>query len=442
MLGIVQFCDAQCVYHLRYNQFINNAAVPTYGLFFQNEDGSGFLRTRYKDPVSGEDMLLELALSEDYMMDTTGNADTTRMYVSTVNPELILGNANAVRNTPVFSFKLNTNSGEMEMDSIVTVNERGEKVADNQAELNAAYVNAGNLTKALFSNYFQEGDDFLENYFKPGTKDISPAEKNIVMHMLIVADTLQKDIGKSCAMDIQRAKETFAYIAAYIGCKINIRIVAGEQYSKQNVVSELKLLKPGTNDIVIFYYTGHGYRKPEDKRRYPYLDLRSKPTDDYLKETLNMEDIYKLVRQKGARTNLVLSDCCNSYVGTTNAVGTKPFKKKSIAPELNSTYIRNLFLNKISVLATAADSTQKASSNNTFGGFFSYFLKSSIESNCSKTKPATDPRFRQANTIPTWYDVLAETQKLTIQKAQRTYCDKPYIPQNICNQSPCYRIER
>jgi hypothetical protein len=439
-LYFTQQAYTQTIYHLHYNQQIENVSVPTYALFFQHEDGSGFLRTRYTDPVSKADMLLEMSLTEEAIEDSNQQADTSKMYILTVNPELILGNVKAIRNTPVFLFELNQNSGEMEMSSILYENKKGAKIVDEKASLNVAYVNESNLTKELFANYFQEGDDFLENYFSPNSKDISAAEKNITMHMLIVADTLEKNIGRSCAFDMRRVMQMFAYIAAYIGCKTNIRIVAGKDYGKRSVVSELKLLKAGSNDIIVFYYTGHGYRRAEDTRRYPYLDLRSKPDDDYLRETLNMEDIYKQIKLKGARTNLVLSDCCNTYVEATNATGSKPIKKKSIVPELNSQFVRSLFLNKISVLATAADSTQKASGNPSFGGFFSYFLKTSVENSCSKNVFAN--KARESGTAPTWYDILNQAQQLTYNKSRLTYCDKPFIPENICNQSPCFRIER
>jgi hypothetical protein len=83
----------------------------------------------------------------------------------------------------------------------------------------------------------------------------------------------------------------------------------------------------------------------------------------------------------------------------------------------------------MSVLATAASSGQKASSNNDFGGFFSYYFKAAMENYSSKLK----------NNV-TWDLVLQDTKAQTIRKANHTYCDKPYIPANICQQYPDYKI--
>ena len=33
-------------------------------------------------------------------------------------------------------------------------------------------------------------------------------------------------------------------------------------------------LTPGPNDIVVFYYAGHGFRKQKDLWAGPYIDLR------------------------------------------------------------------------------------------------------------------------------------------------------------------------
>ncbi|MBK7558569.1 MAG: hypothetical protein IPI54_09915 [Chitinophagaceae bacterium] len=88
---------------------------------------------------------------------------------------------------------------------------------------------------------------------------------------------------------------------------------------------------------------------------------------------------------------------------------------------------RDLFLNATptSILAAAAEPGQLATSNKKFGGFFSYFFRSSVESHFSFFK----------NKVR-WEDVFEETKKKTKYKADHTYCSKPYVPANICNQYP------
>lgn len=91
-----------------------------------------------------------------------------------------------------------------------------------------------------------------------------------------------------------------------------IRVIAGTKYNKKNVELAIKNLKPVPDkDIVVFYYTGHGFRKPTERKKisqFPFLDLRSKTDSNYMAQSrLNIEkDIFNKIVSKGARFNLVL----------------------------------------------------------------------------------------------------------------------------------------
>ncbi|HYM93072.1 MAG TPA: caspase family protein, partial [Chitinophagaceae bacterium] len=303
------------------------------------------------------------------------------------------------------------------------------------------------MNKDFLSQYFSVDEDFYTNFFKPVTRGLSPLEKNIRLHLLVVADTLDAEIGSSCRRDMQRTVEMFKTLTDYLGIKFLPNIICGKEYSKANVQEAINALNPAANDIVVFYYSGHGFRTPEKARPFPNLKLKNfrnlrenfrdsvswirKDRQDNITYSLNIEDIFNLIRKKGARMNLVLSDCCNNDIFSTNATGTKPGKTKGSGVEWSEDNIRTIFLNKspMSILMTAASSGERASSNNSFGGFFSYFFKMSMENYCSKLK-----------TNPTWDEILQDAKSQTTNKANHTYCDKPYIPANICQQNPVYKI--
>ncbi len=91
------------------------------------------------------------------------------------------------------------------------------------------------------------------------------------------------------------------------------KMIFGKEFSKINVDNAINAISPGPADIVVFYYSGHGFSNIKDKYSFPYLDLRDKSFQTYGGAyTLNIEDIYNRIRAKGARLNLVFSDCCNS----------------------------------------------------------------------------------------------------------------------------------
>ena len=430
---------ALSIFRFTYNQTISGRVVPCDALFLQHENGKGFLKNRYVDPQSGDKILLHMDLEDIYLKKGKTSIDTTKMYVSTKNVKVIFGKASSEIPMPLFLFTLSQQTHALQPTAVAVRDKNGAIVIDHQAQLKTEFLTTKQFTKEGLSQFFPNYYPFLLNLLKTKLKNFTPEELTTSVHLVIVADTLDEYIGASCAMDVRRVLESYQKIVNYIGAHMKVRMVVGESYSKRNVVSELKLLYPKKNDIVIFYYTGHGYRKETDKRRYPYLDLRCKGHDDYLKETLNMEDIYTYIKKKGARLNFVMSDCCNSYVGESNATSTPAPKKQSISVTFDSDHLRMLFLKaKMSILATAADSAQRATSNNTFGGFFSYFFNASLEASCSNTKTA----YTSANTSPSWWNaVLSEARMQTEKQAQQTYCSQPYIEENICYQIPCYKIE-
>jgi hypothetical protein len=265
------------------------------------------------------------------------------------------------------------------------------------------------------------------------------ANSNIVMHVIIVANTNDKKIGASCAMDMKDMQQRFDSMAYYMRINTNPITISGNSYNKKNIEAALTKLKPAKQDIVVFYYSGHGFRKepavPGSDRSensiYPFLDLRANTKQDYMVESMGIDTIFKWIKSKGARFNLVLGDCCNAAVEETNVEAKPVGKKRGSALRVNQQNLNALFLNPqpMSVLATAADVQQLASSNNKFGGFFSYFFKAALEFRLSMFSPN-----------PSWEQVLQDAKVETAKKARRTYCDSPYIPANICKQSPIYTL--
>jgi hypothetical protein len=268
------------------------------------------------------------------------------------------------------------------------------------------------------------------------------------MHLLIVADTIDATIGKSVVLDIKKVSELFSSISNYIGIKIFTTVIAGKAFGKTGVQSALSKLKPLPDDIVIFYYSGHGFRMPEKPRNYPNMKLKNfkTPRENFsdslawikgsrtanITHSLNIEDIFNTIRKKGARMNLIISDCCNDDIFSVNVKGTKPAGTKSSGIQWSEENIRSLFLEKnpMSVLATACTSGERAASKDNFGGFFTHFFKTSLEVNCSKSKSNVS-----------WDQVLQQTKRQTTVKANNTYCSKPFIPANICKQNPVYTIK-
>jgi hypothetical protein len=436
---------AQSVYQLQYDFHLTNDSIAYHAFLVRFDDGSGLLRIRYLAPGTNEDVVIETDIEEDYRVDQSGATDTNTLVLKSANPRYITGSDKTGFSTPIFIFKNNVASGYFEPGGVVRTLQ--ESNPSPNTSFTGGLIESSMLTKDVVLQFFSEDEDFVVNLFNTGHKGLSPVEKSTKFYLLVVADTLDKEIGSACAKDMRRAVETFSALTSYLAIKFIPQTISGQQYNKENVQKAINNLKPSSNDIVVFYYTGHGFRTPENSRRFPNLKLKNfrndrknfpdsiswikKDRQDNITYSLNIEDIFSSIKKKGARFNLVMSDCCNNDIFSTNAIGTKPGKTKASGIDWSEDNIRVLFLNKapMSVLVTAASTGQKATSNNDFGGFFSYFFKTSMEKYSSKLQ-----------TGPSWDLIMQDAQKQTIFKARHTYCDKPYIPANICEQNPDYKI--
>lgn len=417
--------NSQSLYQFKYYLQKDNVPVSYSAFFTLKDDGTGSFRIKYPSPGNG-DQLIEMSAEEEYQAIKQG--DNNKLFYQLTNPVLISGNGNVSYEPALLVFKKNTGSDVYEPWGITNGSTGADTTVNVFSSVN--FLENKNLKKDLVLQYFTTQDIFYKNLFETKTRDLSPFEKNTRLILLAVANINEPEIGPSCLKDMNRIVETFAKLTDFMGIKFESKTISGNDYNKENVEKQLSSLTPTINDIVVFYYSGHGFRKPKDNRRFPYLDLRPKQDKTYMVNSINVEDIYDSIRKKGARLNLVIGDCCNTDVTASNAIGKPLPRKKGFSMTWNLENCRALFLNPAprSILVTAADRGQKAASNNDFGGFFSYFFKSSMENQLGFFKKNVN-----------WDNVLNETKKNTITKAEHTYCDSPYIPENICEQYPIWK---
>ncbi|HMJ46036.1 MAG TPA: caspase family protein [Ferruginibacter sp.] len=428
IIFIINSAPAQSLYQLQYNFQKPGDTITYHAFLVLYDDGGGILRLRYQQ--NDQDIVMEADAMEQPIVLAPGVTDSIHTFYSFSNQRVISGKPVEVSPLPLFYF--NTAEDGFIQPSAVVPSTYTNLETDKAQTFTAGHIEMAALRKNFLLQYFSEDEEFYQSIFYPVNRGLNAIEKNTRIHLLIIANTNDKLIGTACGLDKDRTLQTFTDLAGYLGIRLISDTISGKIYNKKNAEAAIKKLNPSANDIVVFYYSGHGYRKNGQQSRFPLIDLRAKPSDDYVKESLAMEDIYKRIKGKRARISLVLSDCCNNEVTQTNVFASKPLKTKGSGMKWKEENVRNLFLNTtaLSILATAADAGQKATCNKNIGGFFSWYLKISMETYCSVLK-----------NNPTWDEVLQLTHSNTLDKARHTYCAKPYIPENICTQSPVYKIE-
>ena len=425
---------AQSIYFFKFKNIQASDTTRYEVFFFANETGTGTVRVRYISHITKEFENVDAQLKEEYLKDEAGFDDANNMVYHTIAPKIYPGKTEMPFKKLSFLFSINQQTKFLEPSKIILLSNTNEEISTilESAEL----LDKKTLTPKFVSDFYKgyDPDSVTVNLFKK-TRGLSNLERDSRIHLLLVANTTDAKIGANGAADIKKMEETFYLIEEYLGIKpTKILRIEGEKFNKKNVELFLKdSLKPKPNDIVVFYYTGHGFRKPgkDSIRPYPFLDFTTKEGADYFKESMNVEDIFLQIKKKGARLNLVLSDCCNAdYANVVRILGLDPNRRSSNL-EWSIDNIGKLFVSpqKVSILATAAGKNQLASTNPALGGFYTnYFLT------------AMKTRFERNAKNISWAAIFEEARTKTIYKAARTRCSKN--PDTGCEQYPIWKPVR
>ncbi|MEO5997846.1 MAG: caspase family protein [Chitinophagaceae bacterium] len=206
--------------------------------------------------------------------------------------------------------------------------------------------------------------------------------------LVIAANTIDPTIGKGCAVDIDSIREMFRKLSGKMNFNFIELIIQGVDYGKENILGAIDMITPGNNDIVVFYYSGHGFSyKMDTSKKYPQVDLRSHPASDKIDvinaHTENLADLFELVKRRGARLNIVIGDCCNSLIKFKRKFkgGIEALKNEKKAPVvINKKSCEVLFCDyTASILVAAAGKGEYAVSDDALGSLFTYSFSKSLK---------------------------------------------------------------
>lgn len=264
-----------------------------------------------------------------------------------------------------------------------------------------------------------------------------------MLRSIIFADNNDDRIGKGVQCNLEGIQEQIDIIASCIGMENNTAApLVYEQFNcnPQKLRECITNFKCGTDDIVLFFYFGHGGRSPQDRSEFPQMCLGT----DFSKQSqwIPLEDVKNAIMKQNPRFLLVFGDLCNSSdPGISPKYGVL---NSASASEINSTQkeaMKRLFLNcRGSVIASGSTKGEYSWYYNIYpdgGGFFTTAFQVELENYTSR------------NASVDWETLLGKikngvvnlTQKIknndpdmTIQtpkfKVDVTYIDTPQKPNN------------
>lgn len=259
------------------------------------------------------------------------------------------------------------------------------------------------------------------------------------IHWLTFIDTQDSRVGR---IDTLGRKVLYGRYINLINAALSSKGYSSKIYdyydahlTPENCKTAILNLKCQPNDIVMFYYIGHGGRAMNDNKTvYPQMCMGQ----DYENKFIPLTWVYEQLKSKGARLNVVIGMCCNSESRDITAK-----MAPSFGPNHGNTYMTNeeaariqeLCLNyKGNILVTSASPRQTSGCCSSELGLFDTYTNVLVHVFDDVLKGSLQP---------TWDALLANTKYLVneVMNSRQTpiheiHVEKVASPRTVARQEP------
>ncbi|MBL8022628.1 MAG: caspase family protein [Leptospirales bacterium] len=126
------------------------------------------------------------------------------------------------------------------------------------------------------------------------------------MYALIAVDSADSRIGSSVSKDMEMMSDFSRELAVSTGMWLNLKTLSGEELTETTFLETVQSLDPGPEDMVLFYFSGHGFRTRLTPTKWPMLYVPGSRGVDFA-------EVVKILENKNPRMILAFSDSCNYY---------------------------------------------------------------------------------------------------------------------------------
>lgn len=184
---------------------------------------------------------------------------------------------------------------------------------------------------------------------------VSAAADDPKIHVLIVADTIDKGIGPGCREDVVHLQSVFA--ANVPKQQLAIQTIEGDSAAPIEVLTAISDMQIGTDDALVIYFTCHGAF--DGKKTEQYLAL---PGGD-----LHRSRIRSAASRHSARFLAIIADACNKPMPPATFI--RP-ELTRVPPEEISPLFDELFVRTAGLLEVSSTQPGQVASGPANGGVF------------------------------------------------------------------------
>ncbi len=433
---LITSCFYSSVKSQAYYFFVNEiknlqGQVYTYKtLLTLGADGTATARVQFNIPKSNELYLYELNLVDSSIESTS----TNKYLISRTPAVLIVGTVDSGFIMPRFLFqKKYDSSGYYYEPFAMEVKINGDSWQHTVMKTNEQKtLEKLKKDEPFVGAFYFKTDDFYQYIFEEKTRSISELRLERIF-LIIVANTNDETVGKGANADMVNVSRLYTTLAKDLGIKtVFTNYIYGNGYNKaavENALSQLKNQKPSSIDIVIFHYSGHGFRLPGDKSLYSRMSFRTAENrkKNEVGDNMALEDVYNKIKALNPKVCLVSGDCCNANIYENPAFGSEMLTPKggSILGNFNLANAKKLFLppTPVSIIIGSVKKDHLAVVHPETGGYFTAYFTAEIKKNLwGHFNSSTFMLGGQSKA--SWLRIIVDASNNTYWKSIRKQCGK------------------
>jgi len=138
------------------------------------------------------------------------------------------------------------------------------------------------------------------------------------LHAIIVGANSDNDkiLSEGLTVDLKGINEELNLIKQNTKLDIRIHDFSGPNFNSKNLKTTISGLSCDKDDVIFFYYTGHGFRYSNQTDKWPVLAVGYNifSIREAYVHGISLNEVISTLQSKNARLTICIVDCCNSDV--------------------------------------------------------------------------------------------------------------------------------